>query len=60
MKIRFNIGFNSTEIVVNVMSVCRKKHIVYQNTILESCVCLAIKFKCKHKSMFLTMLFETC
>ena len=28
-------------------------HIVYRNIILEMCVCLAIKIKCKHKFMFL-------
>ena len=34
------------------------KHIVYVNIILEICVSLAIKIKCKHKFMFLAKPFE--
>ena len=48
------------KIDVDAMSVCRIKHIIYNNIILENCVCLAIKIKCYHKFMFMSKLFETC
>ena len=49
---RMNIKIDSTltlilrQIDVDLMSVYRKKHIMYRNIILEICVRLAIKIKC--------------